>query len=441
LANEWSPSGWETVKLGEIGKLDRGRSRHRPRHAPHLYGGKYPFVQTGDIKASGGRITSFEQTYSEAGLAQSRLWPAGTLAITIAATIAETGILTFPACFPDSVVGFLADETKCDVYFIEYMFRYLRQKIQSEASGSVQDNINLEILNNLAFPLPPLIEQRAIARILGALDGKIELNRRLSHTLESMAQALFKSWFVDFDPVTAKAQCRAPFGMSAETAALFPTEFVDSELGAIPKGWEVTTLGKVLDITKGRSYTSSELAESITALVTLKSFNRGGGYKADGLKPFTGKFKPEQILKPGELVIACTDITQNADVVGRPAIIPQQNLFTTLVASLDLWILRPNEQDLSVSFLYNLLRTVDYVNYIIGYASGTTVLHLSKDGIPNYQFVKPSIPVFRAFNKFAKSIYERLNAMDIESRTLASIRDALLPHLLSGEVRVKGEKA
>jgi len=145
-------------------------------------------------------------------------------------------------------------------------------------------------------------------------------------------------------------------------------------------------------------------------------------------------------LKPGELVIACTDITQNADVVGRPAIIPHQSQFKTLVASLDLWILRPNEPDLSVSFIYNLLRTDDYVNYIIGYASGTTVLHLNKDGIPNYQFVKPPIPVLRAFNKFATPISERLISLEIESRTLASIRDALLPRLLSGEVRVKGNE-
>ncbi len=158
------PSDWRLVKLGELGEVTRGRSRHRPRYAEHLYGGQYPFIQTGDIKASGGRITTYEQTYSEAGLAQSRLWPAKTMCITIAANIAETGILTFSACFPDSVVGFIADESKCDIYFVEYTFRYLRQSIQHEASGSVQDNINLETLNRLHFPLPPLSEQRRCKR-------------------------------------------------------------------------------------------------------------------------------------------------------------------------------------------------------------------------------------------------------------------------------------
>ena len=100
------PSGWHLVKLSDLGEVNRGRSRHRPRDAAHLYGGSYPFIQTGDVKASGGRIVSYTQTYSEEGLAQSRLWPENTMCITIAANIAETGILTFPACFPDSVIGF-----------------------------------------------------------------------------------------------------------------------------------------------------------------------------------------------------------------------------------------------------------------------------------------------------------------------------------------------
>ena len=104
--------------------MNRGRSRHRPRYAEHLYGGPYPFIQTGDIKASGGRMDMSRQTYSEVGLAQSRTWPAGTMCITIAANIAETGILAFQACFPDSIVGFVADELKCYLRFIEYTFRY-----------------------------------------------------------------------------------------------------------------------------------------------------------------------------------------------------------------------------------------------------------------------------------------------------------------------------
>ena len=132
------------------------------------------------------------------------------MAITIAANIAETAILSYPACFPDSVVGFIADESKSDVRFVEYSFRCLKAKIQHEnvGTGSVQDNINLQTLDQLRIQIPPLPEQRAIAHILGTLDDKIELNRRMNGTLEAMARALFKSWFVDFDPVHAKAALR-----------------------------------------------------------------------------------------------------------------------------------------------------------------------------------------------------------------------------------------
>ena len=132
------------------------------------------------------------------------------MVITIAANIAETAILTYPVCFPDSVVGFIADQSECDVRFIEYNFRLLRSTIQHDhvGTGSVQDNINLQILDELRFPLPPLPEQRAIAHVLGTLDDKIELNRRMNATLEAMARALFKSWFVDFEPVRAKMDGR-----------------------------------------------------------------------------------------------------------------------------------------------------------------------------------------------------------------------------------------
>ncbi|WJQ01842.1 restriction endonuclease subunit S [Geobacillus stearothermophilus] len=113
-------SQWREVTLKEIGELARGKSKHRPRYDPILYGGKYPFIQTRDIKNANRTITKYEQTYNEVGLAQSRLWPKGTLCITIAANIAETAILGIDACFPDSVVGFIPDKDKCNVHYIYY---------------------------------------------------------------------------------------------------------------------------------------------------------------------------------------------------------------------------------------------------------------------------------------------------------------------------------
>ena len=150
-----NPKGWPTQTFRDIGTLDRGKSRHRPRDAPHLYGGLHPFVQTGDVARSGGVITTYAQTYSDAGLAQSKLWPVGTLCITIAANIAETGILDFEACFPDSVVGFLPGENVRTDY-IQNWLHFLKPTLAAQAPQAAQKNINLEILRNLNVPIPPM---------------------------------------------------------------------------------------------------------------------------------------------------------------------------------------------------------------------------------------------------------------------------------------------
>lgn len=153
-----NPKGWPVEKLGEITVLDRGRSRHRPRDAKELYGGPYPFIQTGDVANSNGRIVNFTTTYSEAGLAQSKLWKRGTLCITIAANIAKTGVLEFDACFPDSVVGFLPSGRVRTAY-VQAWLGFLQPTLEANAPQAAQKNINLEILRNLPIPVPPLALQ------------------------------------------------------------------------------------------------------------------------------------------------------------------------------------------------------------------------------------------------------------------------------------------
>ena len=150
---------WSVCALGTLGSLDRGRSQHRPRNAPKLYGGRYPFVQTGDVAASGGLITGYSQTYSEAGLAQSRIWPAGTLCITIAANIGMTGILDFDACFPDSIVGF-APRNLVTVEFVQTTLELMRTHIEKHAPQAAQRNINLKVLRELKIPVPPYSLQK-----------------------------------------------------------------------------------------------------------------------------------------------------------------------------------------------------------------------------------------------------------------------------------------
>lgn len=183
---------WELKSLDELGFIGRGKSRHRPRNASHLYGGIYPFIQTGDIKAANFRIKEFSQTYSEDGLMQSKLWKEGTLCITIAANIADTAILGIDACFPDSVIGFVPDNSKSDVRFIKYFFDIFQARMKSISTGAAQDNLSLEKLLTFKVPTPPLSTQRKIASILSAYDDLIENNLKRIKLLEEKAFLSYK---------------------------------------------------------------------------------------------------------------------------------------------------------------------------------------------------------------------------------------------------------
>ena len=163
--------GWEKKPLGKLGSLDRGVSKHRPRNAPELLGGKYPLIQTGEVSNSGTYITTYSQTYSELGFKQSKLWKAGTLCITIAANIAKTGILTFDACFPDSVVGFITDKNEAHILYVHHLFGFFQMILEKNAPQAAQKNINLETLRNLQVPTPPLPLQNKFAAIVEKVES------------------------------------------------------------------------------------------------------------------------------------------------------------------------------------------------------------------------------------------------------------------------------
>ena len=220
---------WKPAKLDQLGFVGRGKSRHRPRNAAILYGGPYPFFQTGDIKAANFHLTEYSQTYSEEGLAQSKLWKPGTLCITIAANIAESAILGIEGCFPDSVVGFVADPDKSDVRFVKYYMEILKLQMRSVSRGTTQDNLSLDKLLTFDFLVPPLPVQRRIAGILSTYDELIENSQRRIRILEAMARALYREWFVHFRFPDHEKHPR-----------------VASLLGDIPQGWEVKLVRDIL---------------------------------------------------------------------------------------------------------------------------------------------------------------------------------------------------
>jgi type I restriction enzyme S subunit len=216
------PDVWAWVYLPDLGYMSRGKSRHRPRNASHLYGGCYPFIQTGDIAQSGGRITSHRQTYSENGLAQSRLWPADTVCITIAANIASSAILTYPACFPDSVVGVNPDGDLCLTKYVEFFVRTAQADLDQFAPATAQKNINIGILNDVVVPLPPFVEQQEIVRRVEALfklANTIEKRVGLATArAEKMAQSILSKAFRG-ELVPTEAELARREGRSYEPAS------------------------------------------------------------------------------------------------------------------------------------------------------------------------------------------------------------------------------
>ncbi len=334
--------------------------------------------------------------------------------------------------WPLNTTLYVRDFKKNDPRFISYFLRSLDFYAYSDKAAVPGLNRNHLHTAPVKYPVD-LEEQRTIASTLGGLDDKIDLNRRTNETLEVMARAIFKDWFVDFGPTRAKMEGRAPY-LSPDIWALFPGR-LDGE--GKPEGWKWALLGQHAAITKGKSYKSEELQEAQSALVTLKSFARGGGYRRDGLKSFSGECKPDQVVQEGEIVVAQTDVTQAADVIGRPARVISDARFERLIASLDVAVIRPLASTyLDNEFLLRLMGTEKFTQHTFAHTSGTTVLHLGKNAIPSFEFILPSARLVEAYFEIASPLAARQIRAVHEIDTLATARDLLLPKLMSGEIRV-----
>lgn len=327
-----------------------------------------------------------------------------------------------------------------DPVFIFYFFRSQqgRHALLRNASTVGTPGIGqpLASLRSISVPVPPLPEQRAIAHILGTLDDKIELNRRMNETLEGMARALFQSWFVDFDPVRAKAEGRNP-GLPKPIADIFPDSFEDSELGKIPTGWRIASLGDYFDAVKGVSYKGTGLSDAGMPMHNLNSVYEGGGYKYEGIKFYNGEYAERHLVKPGDVIVANTEQGHNRLLIGYAAIVPR--IFGERgIASHHIYRLRPKSGSiLTAAFLCHLLNSQQMHDVVSGYANGTTVNMLPAAGVQHPPIVVPPDALVAAFSKLAIRIESRREEMVLESRTLGTVRDALLPKLISGELRLK----
>ena len=311
----------------------------------------------------------------------------------------------------------------------------LSQLLQA-ATGSTFPNVSREQLLGIPFRVLGVSEQKRISGILGALDDKIELNRKMNETLEQMAKALFKSWFVDFDPVHAKAAGRQPVGLDKDTADLFPDSFVDSELGNVPKGWRSATFAEHMEAVRGLSYNGDGLTSEGMGLPmhNLNSVYEGGGYKHEGLKFYNGEFKEKHVIRPGDMIVTNTEQGFDHLLIGHAAIVPSR-YGDRGIFSHHLYRVRPkNTSPFTAYYLVQLFNNPRWHYWISGFSNGTTINMLPLDALEMPKLVVPAAELIEKFSQSAKALDDKFEGNLQEIEALTNLRDTLLPRLLGGEL-------
>ena len=299
---------------------------------------------------------------------------------------------------------------------------FVQNQLKARATGTTVLGISQRELRKVEIPLPSLQEQRRIAHILGTLDEKIELNRQMNETLEAMARAIFKSWFVNFDPVKAKMEGHKPPCMDTETAALFPSAFQDSPLGEIPKGWKVGTLGEIAKNVR-RSVKASEIdsSECFIGLEHMPRRNIALSQWQIDAEIASNKYR----FRKGEILFG--KLNPHFHKVG---IAPIDG-----VCSTDILVIQPIEVGW-FGVVLGLVSSDNFVAYTTACSKGTTLPRTNWNDMSRYEIVLPKVEIAQKYTEFIRSIIKRIIKNIHQSRTLSQIRDTLLPKLLSGEIRV-----
>ena len=426
MAIEWNTTDrWQQTTLGEICNMRAGVVF--PRILQGKRSGKYPFAKVSDMNLPENAICIWgaNNYIDEADLSRlkGQLFPAG---CTVFAKIGEglkqnrLRFLVGPTIIDNNMMGAMPITERVDPRFFFYALSQF--DFGKMAEGTALPYLTVEVLSKLSLQLPTLSNQRAIAHILGILDDKIELNRQMNDTLEAIARAIFKSWFVDFDPVRAKMEGRMPAGIDAATAILFPSAFQDSPLGKIPKGWEVGTLGEIAENVR-QSVKASEINSNECYIglehMPRRSIALSEWQTADGLGSNKYRFRKGEILF-GKL----------RPYFHKVGVAPLDG-----VCSTDILVIQPIDSEW-FGIVLGVVSSDEFIAYTNAYSAGTRMPRTNWKDMSKYEIALPQVDVAQKYTEFIRPFIERIIENIHQSRTLSQIRDALLPKLLSGEIRV-----
>jgi type I restriction enzyme S subunit len=320
----------------------------------------------------------------------------------------------------------LTEKPNFDLDYIFYSLKLELKRLKEKAQGSQTKFLTMPILNDISIPKLDLKSQQKIAVVLSSLDSKIELNNKINAELEAMAKTLYDYWFVQFDFPDKDGK---PYKTSGGKMV-----WNDELKREIPDGWAVEELKKHITIERGISYKGTDIQDVGIPMVNLNSFYLDGRYKYEGIKYFSGSVSDSKVIKTGDLMIATTDVTRNAYIIGKSFILP--DLYEgKVVASCDIAKVCISDE-LNKYYLDMLFNSDDYHRYIKGFASGTLVLHLDTKGIEWYKAVIPPKYLLNKFADFKANIDAKKNVTLKENQTLSELRDWLLPMLMNGQVTV-----
>jgi type I restriction enzyme S subunit len=382
--------GQGKFKINELGTINRGRSRHRPRNDVSLYGGEYPFVQTGDVKAANFYLRDFGQTYNDKGLAQSKIWPKGTLLITIAANIAETAILDIDACFPDSIIGFTPYNEIADARYVKYYFDYIKLKLQAISQGTTQDNMSMEKLLSMPFNVHSFVEQTQIASILSAYDKLIDNNNQRITLLTQIAEEIYKEWFVRLR---------------------FPGHEQTRIVDGLPEGWELRTFGEIYNIKYGKTLPKKKIAET-------------GKYPVYGAGGIIGYYNQAVIQNKVALVTCRGNGSGTVWRTREPAYVTNNS-----------FMLIPNKVFGHFPYFFNeQLATHSNVK---GVLSGSAQPQITIEGLSTVKGTVPNKLLITKYTEIMRPIYTLVDVLVKKNKILKQTRDLLLPRLISGKLSVE----
>jgi len=404
-------SNWKKCKISDLGTVVGGSTPSTKDDTN--YGGNISWITPKDLSTFNERyIYNGERNITEKGLksCSTQLMPKNSVLFTSRAPIGYVAIAGKEMCTNQGFKSVIPNENT-DYLFLYYLLKFNKDNIENMGSGTTFKEVSGTTMKNIEVLVPESKqEQQRIATILSSIDDKIELNNSLNNNLEQQAQAIYKSWFVDFEP----------FG------------------GVMPDNWQCIQLDEVADFIGGYSYKGNELQPSKYAMATIKNFERKGGFKLDGYKEIipSDKCKIDQEAKLYDILVAHTDLTQNADVIGNAELLLCTDKYEKIVFSMDVVKVVP-KINMPHFILATMLKSKEFKSHCLGYVNGTTVLHLSKKALPDYIINIPNdLGILSELEQTLKNIYTLISNNLNENIKLIQLRDTLLPKLMSGEIDV-----